>query len=265
MDIPNARWYTVIQQRRSRRRFDLQRPVQPADLAALDRICREFRPFPGTRSILVNNPSNDIFKGILGSYGKVTGAPAFLAFVGDATDPFVQEVTGYTGQGAILEATALGLSTCWVGGFFNPRITASLIEIKPGERILAVSPVGYPLESESLQDKIMAGFGRNHKRLPVSSLVSSRSDEKPAPWINAAIESARLAPSAANRQPWGFEVQEDGITVFVRTLGPGFGVSKRLDCGIAMLHLEIAAATSGIRGEWQFLQPPQVARFVVKA
>ena len=75
------------------------------------------------------------------------------------------------------------------------------------------------------------------------------------------IEAARLAPSAINRQPWGFNIENDGITVFVRIRGPDFNVSKRLDCGIAMLHLEITAGSLGIKGKWEFLQHPQVAKF----
>ena len=81
---------------------------------------------------------------------------------------------------------------------------------------------------------------------------------------NVSLEAARLAPSAVNRQPWGFDVQDDGITVFVRTMGPEFNVSKRLDCGIAMLHLEVAAVDSGCKGEWEFLPSPQVAKFRIR-
>ena len=72
-----------------------------------------------------------------------------------------------------------------------------------------------------------------------------------------------LAPSAVNRQPWGFDVKENSITVFVRTGGPEFNVSKRLDCGIAMLHLEVAAGDRGRRGQWEFLPSPQVGRLEV--
>jgi len=68
-----------------------------------------------------------------------------------------------------------------------------------------------------------------------------------------------------NRQPWGFDVQSDGITVFVRTASPGFNISKRLDCGITMLHLEVAALDSNRKGEWEFLQSPQVAKFKIRS
>jgi len=177
--------------------------------------------------------------------------------------PFVQEQVGYTGEGIILEATALGLNTCWVAGFFRPEIVASLVEIGSKERILAVTPVGYAQKLESLEEKLMTGFGRTHKRLPVSKLVSGLGREEMPDWVRASLEAARIAPSAVNRQPWGFNVEDDGITVFVRTGGPEFNVSKRLDCGIAMIHIEVAALSSGVKGNWKFLEAPKVSRFCV--
>ena len=175
--------------------------------------------------------------------------------------PFVQEEVGYTGEGIILEATALGLNTCWVAGFFRPESVASLIEIGSKERILAVTPVGYARKFESLEEKLMTGFGRTHKRLSISRLVNGIEIVKWPEWARASLEAAGLAPSAINRQPWGFDVQDGSITVYVRTGGPEFNISKRLDCGIAMLHIEVAALNCGVRGDWQFLKAPQVARF----
>lgn len=263
MDIPFSRWHLAIKKRRSRRHFDLNRPIEPETLAALDALCKQFRPFPHARSRLVTESRKGIFKGIVGSYGKIKGAPAFIAFIGDMNSPFVQEEVGYTGEGIILEATALGLNTCWVAGFFRPESVASLIDIGSKERILSVTPVGYARKFESLEEKLMTGFGRTHKRLPVAKLVSGLEKEEMPDWAKASLEAARLAPSAVNRQPWGFNVEDDGITVFVRTSGPEFNVSKRLDCGIAMLHIEVAALSSGVKGDWKLLTAPGVSRFCV--
>ncbi len=261
MDIPFSRWYPVIEKRRSRRHFDPNRPIEPETLIALDTLCKQFRPFPHARSRLVTESGKGVFKGIAGSYGKIKGAPAFIAFIGDMNSPFVQEEVGYTGEGIILEATALGLNTCWVAGFFRPESVASLIEIGSKERVLAVTPVGYARRFESLEEKLMTGFGRTHKRVPISRLISSLTLDSLPEWIRASTQAARLAPSAVNRQPWGFDVQDGSITVYLRTGGPEFNVSKRLDCGIAMLHIEVAALNCGVRGDWQFLKAPQVARF----
>ena len=42
-----------------------------------------------------------------------------------------------------------------------------------------------------------------------------------------------------------------------------YGISKRLDCGIAMLHIEVAALDCGVQGRWEFLEAPKVARFTI--
>jgi hypothetical protein len=264
MNIPFSRWYPVIEKRRSRRQFYTSRTIESDKLSTLDTVCDQFKPFTGARSCLVNRPVKDIFRGIVGNYGKVKDAPAFIAFIGNMDSPSVQEESGYTGEGVILEATALGFDTCWVGGFFNPEIVASLIDIKSNERVLAVTPVGYSPEITSFEEKLMAGFGRHNRRLPVSKLVSQQSLDNSPQWIKTSIQAARLAPSAVNRQPWGFDVGDDCITVYVRTGGPEFTVSKRLDCGIAMLHIEVAAMNFGVRGEWQLLKAPQVAKFSLR-
>jgi nitroreductase len=261
MDIPFSRWYPVIEKRRSRRHFDASQPIEPDKLSTLDILCKHFVPFPDARSCLVNEPIKDVFKGIIGSYGKIKDAPAFIAFIGNMDSASVQEAVGYTGEGIILEATALGLSTCWVGGFFKSESVSSLVEIKSNERVLAVTPVGYARRMESFEERLMTGFGRTHRRFPISSLISNQNQYSIPEWIRESIQSARLAPSAVNRQPWGFEVQDGSIAVYVRTGGLEFNVSKRLDCGIALLHIEVAALNYGVRGEWKFLKDPQVATF----
>ena len=263
MDVPYSRWYTAIMQRRSRRQFDPKKSIPDSILKSLQTVCTEFKPFSPARAELITERCDEVFKGAIGAYGKVKCARAFIAFIGDLTDDHVQEKVGYTGEGIILEATALNLATCWVGGFFRPEIVNSIVKMGKNEKVLAVTPVGYASENESLEEKIMTGFGRSHMRKPLSSLVSGLAEDKWPDWIRKSIEAARQAPSAVNRQPWGFYVEPDAITVAVRTVGPEFNVSKRLDCGIAMIHIQVASVNSGISGKWEFLDSPAVAKFSI--
>jgi len=110
----------------------------------------------------------------------------------------------------------------------------------------------------------MSRFGRNRQRRPLKDLVSGLEEKDWPAWMKTALEAARLAPSAMNRQPWRFQVDKNSITVSADSaLNPTMVVSKRLDCGIAMLHIEIGALTSGVRGSWDLLKSPQVACFKV--
>ena len=114
-------WLAAVARRSSRRVFDGQ-PVPSATLDAMDECCRRFRPYSDARVVLVRAPEVDVFTGIVGAYGRVTGAPHLLVFIADEREPFADQHVGFTGEGVVLEATRLGLDTCWIGGFFRrPR------------------------------------------------------------------------------------------------------------------------------------------------
>lgn len=260
MNIPAEKWYRTIEKRRSRRRFDLK-PLETEDLSQMASVCAAFRPFRNARSVVVTESPDKVFKGAIGPYGKIKGAPAFIAFIGNMDSPNAWEQVGYTGEGIILEAEALNLATCWVAGFFRPKVVASLTEIGKRERVLTVTPIGYAAKRHSLEESVMTGFGLTHRRRPLSGLVSGLQESEWPRWVKLALEAARLAPSAVNRQPWRFKVEPNSITVSVNTVGREYGLSKRLCCGIAMLHIEVAALTCGTKGSWKFLEPPFVARF----
>ena len=210
MDIPFLRWYPAIEKRRSRRRFDASRPIESDKLSDLDTVCKRFMPFPNVRSYLVAESVKDVFKGIVGSYGKVKGAPAFIAFIGKMDSDFVQEEVGYTAEGIMIEATSLSLNTCWVAGFFKPESVASLVEIKSNERVLAVTPVGYAKRFESLEEKLMTSFGRTHRRLPISKLTGGLGHNELPEWARTSTAATHPAsiistntniPSTAFNQP----------------------------------------------------------------
>ena len=198
--VPFERWYQAIARRRSRRRFDGQ-PLPEEAEKRLAAMCEEFRPFPDARAEFISRAADLVLKGAVGNYGKVKGARAFIALVGNMESVHAQERAGYTGEGIVLEAVAMGLDTCWVGGLFRQDLAASLADIHDREQVLAVIPVGHALQDWSLEERLMTGFGRTHKRKPPEALLQDREGHVSS-WLEAAIEAARLAPSAVNRQPW---------------------------------------------------------------
>jgi len=264
MNQIQSNWYPAINARISRRKYEKGRPIAAEASTRLHELCSGFRPYSGVRVEFIDQPPDDVFANAVGFYGNIKGAPAFLAFVGDSSDPNVQEKMGYTGEAAILEATTLGLGTCWVALTYNAKRVKSLIRLERNEEIICVSPVGYTSEQWYFEEKVFSGFGFNHQRKPLQSMVSGLPEAQWPDWARAAVEAARLAPSAVNRQPWDFRVEEDGFTVSVKGSGPEFNVARRLDCGIAMLHIELGALSRGAAGRWELLTHPQVARFKVK-
>jgi hypothetical protein len=259
VEIPFERWNEAVVKRRSRRRFHYVPPLLPLN-RHIWRFCNDFRPFPNVQAVLVNQPAETILTGAIGPYGKIRGAQAFIAVLADV-EPYAEEKAGYTGEGIVLEATACGLDTCWVGGSFRRDAAGPMAGIDIGEKIFAVMPIGYGAARWSFTEKLLSGFGKTHIRKPVQQLIVNTNGAQMPPWIAMALEAGRLAPSAYNRQPWRFSFSENSITVSVDSTGRDHGVSKRLDCGIAMLHIEVAARIQGITGTWEFLPDPCVARF----
>jgi hypothetical protein len=255
-----AGWLGSASRRRSRRAVD-NAPVEPAKLARLGALCDTWRPYSDARVALVTQPAVDVFIGLLGSYGKVTGAPHLLVFIGDEAGDFTDQHVGYTGQAAVLEAAALGLATCWVAGFFSPKKVVRVVELAPGERVYAVSPLGYPRGRDSLSGRAMAALaGAHHRKHVVEIAQGVEHGEWPA-WAVAAVETARVAPSALNRQPWRFRFEDGGLVVAKDNAFETPKVTKRLDIGIAMLHAELAAEAHGVTGRWTDLAGSDVARF----
>ncbi|MDO7789092.1 nitroreductase family protein [Desulforamulus aquiferis] len=259
---PKKEWYNSISQRNSRRNFKEQ-ALDESAVEKLVGLCQDFK-FPEARAELVLRSSSDIYKGAMGSYGKIKGAPAYMAFIANTSFPHHLERLGYLGEGLILEATNLGLSTCWVGGFFRPETVANALSIGPNERVMAVTPVGYTKKNYSLEERLMSGMAKSKKRLPIAELVSGLPQDEWPRWVKLAVEAARLAPSAVNRQPWRFHIGNQQIIVMLDSIVETYNIPKRLDCGIAMLHIELGALACGVRGDWQFLNEEGVAVFTAE-
>jgi nitroreductase len=253
-------WFEAIALRRSRRRY-ATRTVPGAAIAALRGLCERFRLAPGARVTLVEG-GGDVFTGLGerlgGAYGRVEGAPWTAAFIA----PEGAEVeAGYVGEAFVLETTRLGLGTCWVAGMFDKDAAARLADLAPGERVMAVTPVGYALERKALVERMMSAAVRSAARRQVEDiapgLTRSGSAAWPA-WAVSAVEAARQAPSGANRQPWRFRL--DGGGLVLATAADAYWTAP-IDCGIAMLHAELGALHEGARGDWVRLDSPDVARF----
>lgn len=255
-----AEWLGVIGRRRSRRSFDGIH-AEPWELERIELLLEQWRPHPDARLVLVEEPSVQVFTGIVGGYGKVHDAPHVLVFLADNNADFADQHVGYAGEAVILEATRLGLGTCWIGGFFNARKAADLVSLRPEERVLAVSPLGYAARRPTLGERTMAGLAGAHHRKAVQELAPEASHTHWPAWAVAAVETARLAPSAVNRQPWRFRFEDGGLVLAKDNFVETPKVTKRLDIGIAMLHAELAATVHGIDGVWTDLSGADVARF----
>jgi hypothetical protein len=253
MDLKSA-WYDAIETRSSRRRY-AHREI-PADVRErLEAFCAEVGRVGDARVCLIEDAGQTLFTGAFGAYGGVAGTPFAAAIVGREG---AEADVGYLGEAFILEATTLGLGTCWIAASFDKERASQLLTLEPGELVMAVTPLGYPIEHHSGSERLMRTYMKASTRLSIDRLAPSFVEVHWPRWAVTAVEAAQRAPSGGNRQPWRFRM-EGGALVMSRAAK--LYRTAHIDFGIAMLHVELGAAHEGVSGSWQQLEDPDVARF----
>jgi nitroreductase len=179
---------------------------------------------------------HELLPGIIGGYGKVR-APHYLIVTSEEKEGYLQNI-GYTLQGIVLKLTSMNLATCWLGGGIKSGLLDGRIDIPVGQRPQLMIAFGNPEAGRSP----LRRSSSEAKRKDIAEITSGSMD---ITWSRI-ISAIRLAPSAANTQPWRFVFKDGKIHVYsVRT---GNFITKRflgtlnfVDLGIALCHATIAS------------------------
>ena len=189
----------------------------------------------------------------------------------------------------ILEATGLGLGTCWLGGTFKRSTFAERISASEDEVIPAVTSVGYPNKKPRKFDLRIRQEADADRRFSWTDLFFDGGFETPLSEEDAgefatSLAMVRKAPSASNKQPWRIVKDQDALNnqvvwhfYLLRT--PGYLDNRyvkmmkiedlqRVDMGIAMCHFELTNRALDLPGDWAVLnsrddQPDQGGEYLV--
>lgn len=245
---------TAIRQRASVRAY-ADRPIEAPLLERLVACAdaAEHLDAPPVRVALVSGVerTRSILTHIIGSYGLVQNPPHLLVGVLPNEGDLARLDLGYVLEQVVLEATRLGLGTCWIAGSYRPERAGEAVGLAAGEVVAAVVALGYPLERGwgALHSRAVRRLVGGHKRKSLEEIVFS--ERWGQPWLSAGadpvlvtvLEHARLAPSAVNRQPWRFIVRPDAIVLATVRSAP-------IDAGIVMAHVALVSAALGRSGHW---------------
>lgn len=275
-----AHFMDVMRRRRSCRSCE-KTPIAAGLRASLEQALQRHTagPFGSTGRFTLLAAAEDDTKALkgFGTYGFVRN-PAGFILGAVPRGPRDLEDFGYLMELQILEATALGLGTCWLGGTFTRSRFAEHLQV--GDDLMpAVVSVGYASDRRGLFDRIVRRNVEGDRRLPWADLFFDTELGAPLDRVHAAehadaLEMVRLAPSASNHQPW--RVVRCGRRwdfYLKRTAGYRernrmlFGVDdlQRVDVGIAMSHFELSCRELGLPGAWvEHKVPPSTgAEYVV--
>lgn len=249
MNIPVKKWYEAVQTRYSQQKY-MTKKIKAFTLKSLEKRIDELNKiYPEVRLEIIQESVKDVLPALKGNYGDFTDSPAFIAFIINDKGEHNWTKLGYVGEAAILEATSYGLGSCWIGGRYLPEKSKININLKRGEHLVAVSPIGYSSENYNLTRHFISKLFPHRDRLNVNELCPDGYDSDWPGWVKNAIKIGSYAPSRLNRQPWRFYYREGKLIVGCQGAP---GAYKRLECGIALLHVEIGALDGGVNGLVEF-------------
>ena len=163
-------------------------------------------------------------------------------------DPISGEKVGYYGEKLVLYATSLDLGSCWVASTYDKDTTR--VEVAPGERVWDVVPLGYIPQKTPLKQRTIRSTFRARNKKPEQFVQSAMPYDKLPAWFRRAIDLVRMGPSAINGQPVVFTYGEDESVS--ASLPKVERPVQYNDLGIAKLHFQIAAASHGVQGTWEW-------------
>lgn len=225
----------AIDARSSRRTYD-GTPLSPADARAIRALICEANAASGLALALVE--SGDAFSRLSKSYGMFSGVPALVAVAGKRDCPDLFYRLGYRGERIVLEATRLGLATCWVSGTFD----RAALGTGEDEILAAVIAIGRAPQRKSAKERLIARL-TGKKGPPAERYYES--DSEPPEWFLAGVRAALAAPSAMNVKHARFRFAAGKAEAYVVRESD----MRSLDLGIAVSHFEIAAGALPATGK----------------
>jgi hypothetical protein len=255
--------FLAVQARRSVRTFNGS-PLRPEDLALIRNYLREPKNVTGPlghrfRIELLNEIDGDEQ---IGTYGYVKGFRALLVAISKPERIALFEMA-YVLHGLVLHLTHAGVQTIWIGAAFNHEDVVKSTGVADNEIVAAVIPLGYASDRKRLIDYAAPLIIKPTKRRPMDDVYFFGDFETPlganAGPLHTALDVARLAPSAKNRQPWRAVVNHDQRRIHLYaafSLRKEVGIGRKqyacppeyLDLGTHFRSLEIGLAHSNQRG-----------------
>ncbi|MCL2149139.1 MAG: nitroreductase family protein [Methanomassiliicoccaceae archaeon] len=217
--------YDAVWKRRSVRKY-LDRRIEGDKIEALTEAVRSLNGASGLTMEFVED--SDSFHSI--KTFRFKNVRSVIVLKGKTDDPDLYEKCGYYGEQIVLEATSLGLGTCWVALTFNKK--SKSLNIGADEEMVCVVSVGYGAEAMAEPTSVPDAPHRRTKS--VSDFLGGGTD---APdWVKAAVKSVQFAPTAMNSQKARFRYAGGALTVEIPP-----GRLNMVDLGISKLHFELAA------------------------
>ena len=227
-------------------------------LQLLEDCIREYYYEP--EDATVETLENGMYKGLMDSLGD----PYTVYYTPKEYQSMSEETSGiYKGIGAYIglqEGTGAPMFTSIMPGTPAEEAVLPVPCVQADEVMPVASPVGYPANKKSIRESLMRKSLKADDRLPFDKLFFENDFGHSLSSGSAfydALQMARLAPSATNKQPWRAVVIGDTVHFYeLKTMkdNPLIDIQK-VDIGIALSHFDLTEKENGHSGRFAELDP----------
>ncbi len=217
--------YDVIFKRKSIRKYNLA-PLDEKTLEDIATYMNKVKPMYEDIKVEMKIVTQEVVKSLL-----LIKAPYYILVSSENKEGYLTNV-GFMLQQVDLFLSANGLGSCWVG---TAQPKKEIVKESELEYVIALA-FGNPTENLYRESAL------EFKRKTIEEIKDTNERDK-------FIESARLAPSAVNSQPWFFKIDNNKIHAycvksnFVKAII--YRRMNQIDIGIGICHLWIAARHFG--------------------
>lgn len=171
----------------------------------------------------------------------------------------VEEAYGYSFQKLLMKAHELGLGTVWIGGTMPRDKFEAASDLKEGEIMPCVSPLGVAAHKMAMKETLMRKGVKADVRFDFDKLFFTGDFSTPMSEQSAmekgvldVLLSVKVAPSAVNKQPWRIVIGGKKAHFYEKHdkgfLTPDYDLQK-IDIGIALYNFEAQLLSEGRKAQ----------------
>ena len=219
-----------------------------------------------------NHTVYEQLKDSAGYNNKMIKAPHYLIFLSEEKDYYIENV-GYVAQDIILKAWSLGIGSCWIT-FEDGEAIKKKLQIDSDKKLAAIIAMGYEVDHknkvlyENVSDynpskaDVKVIEDNTSERLGIRDIVFMKKwGEKADPdeLVNFGLLEGftygRLAPSARNRQPWRFIVDDGTVVLTLKKDSYVSQYEEKIDSAVIMLYFKAIIESTLYNIKWNFTKP----------
>jgi hypothetical protein len=225
----------------SRRKYT-PTPIDQTSVSILQALIEKYNEEANLDIRLVLN-NGDAFNNFRKTYGLFSNVQNYITLILDSQNANGLEKLGYYGELLVLNATILGLGTCWVGGAFDRE--ACPFKLERGKTIACTIVIGN-IDIPKTGEKLF----RSASHLKTKPLEKQFTSEGKIPeWFMSGMKAVEKAPAAMNWRPVIFSNKDGVVTASLPNRSEDkTSAGMEVDLGIAKLHFELGAGN----GKWQW-------------